>query len=322
MEEDNLYNSEETLVSIVVITYNSSRYVVETLESAKSQDYKNVELIISDDCSTDETEKICKTWLAQNSQFFQSVCFTSTGRNKGISGNCNHGISFASGKWVKLIAGDDKLLANCISSYVNFVEKNEGSFIFSFPSIMAEEKKESYSRDRERKYIAKKGFFELSPDKQFTHLLIKGMDSINASTLFFKRESFYLLNGFDEKYFQEDLPFFLKATYNGYKMEILPLQVVEYRVHASNQSNKHKKDTPINEHWFKINQKIKKPYITAHLLRKHPLLYIEYKNFLLVGWLTIIMGNSYSVHRYLRKLRYLSPLHFRAQSSRILNLEK
>ncbi len=55
--------SRETLVSIVVITYNSAKFILETLESSKAQTYKNIELIISDDCSTDNTVEICQQWI-------------------------------------------------------------------------------------------------------------------------------------------------------------------------------------------------------------------------------------------------------------------
>ena len=51
------------LVSINVITYNSSKFVLETLESAKAQTYQNIELIVSDDCSTDNTVEICNLIL-------------------------------------------------------------------------------------------------------------------------------------------------------------------------------------------------------------------------------------------------------------------
>ena len=57
---------KKPLVSIIVITYNSAKYVLETLESAKNQTYQNIELIISDDCSIDNTVDICTRWLNEN----------------------------------------------------------------------------------------------------------------------------------------------------------------------------------------------------------------------------------------------------------------
>ena len=56
------------LVSIIVITYNSAKFVLETLESAKAQTYQNIELIISDDGSTDNTVQICREWLKNNEE--------------------------------------------------------------------------------------------------------------------------------------------------------------------------------------------------------------------------------------------------------------
>ena len=58
------------LVSIVVITYNSSHYVLETLESIKSQTYKNIELIVTDDCSSDDTIFLCQNWIEKNKSNF------------------------------------------------------------------------------------------------------------------------------------------------------------------------------------------------------------------------------------------------------------
>ena len=61
------------MVSIIVITYNSAKYVLETLESARAQTYQNIELIISDDGSQDNTVEMCKDWLSENNK-----CFVST----------------------------------------------------------------------------------------------------------------------------------------------------------------------------------------------------------------------------------------------------
>jgi len=53
---------QQLLVSVVVVTYNSSKYVEETLESIKNQTYPNIELIVTDDCSTDSTVDIVMNW--------------------------------------------------------------------------------------------------------------------------------------------------------------------------------------------------------------------------------------------------------------------
>ena len=64
--------NNQPLVSVPVITYNSAKFVLETLESIKAQTYQNIELVISDDCSTDNTVQICRDWvdlINQNTTF-------------------------------------------------------------------------------------------------------------------------------------------------------------------------------------------------------------------------------------------------------------
>jgi alpha-1,3-rhamnosyltransferase len=76
-------NSSNPLVSIVVITYNSSSYVIETLESIKAQTYQNIELIVSDDCSKDKTVDVCKKWIEKNKQrFVRTELITIEKRNR------------------------------------------------------------------------------------------------------------------------------------------------------------------------------------------------------------------------------------------------
>ena len=102
------------LVSIVVITYNSVRFVLETLESIKKQTYNNIELIISDDASTDRTVEVCKTWIDDNYRRFKRTKLITVHRNTGIPANFNRGVMAAKGAWIKTIAGDDVLYQNCI----------------------------------------------------------------------------------------------------------------------------------------------------------------------------------------------------------------
>ena len=88
------------LVSIVVITYNSEKYILETLESAKTQTYRNLELIISDDCSTDRTVQVCQHWLEINRDFFINSKLIESPKNTGIPSNVNRGVNKAEGKWI------------------------------------------------------------------------------------------------------------------------------------------------------------------------------------------------------------------------------
>ena len=121
-------NKELPLVSIVVITYNSSKYVLETLESIKAQTYQNIELIISDDCSTDNTFEICKEWLLINKSRFKKAELVTTSRNGGIAANVNNAIKYCKGTWIKNIAGDDILFNTCIDDYILLQHRNNFYF--------------------------------------------------------------------------------------------------------------------------------------------------------------------------------------------------
>ena len=90
---------QQPLVSVVVITYNSSATVVETLESIKNQTYQNIELIVSDDYSNDNTIEITSEWLKKNSSRFEKSLLLRADHNAGTSANCNRGVRATSGLW-------------------------------------------------------------------------------------------------------------------------------------------------------------------------------------------------------------------------------
>ena len=79
------------LISIIAITYNSAKYIVELLESAKAQTYSNIELIISDDCSTDDTVAVCNSWIVKNTTLFNKLTLITAEKNTGIAPNVNRG---------------------------------------------------------------------------------------------------------------------------------------------------------------------------------------------------------------------------------------
>lgn len=90
-----LDNKREPLVSVVVVIYNSSQTVIETLESIKAQTYKNIELVISDDDSKDTSVEICKKWVEKNKNRFVRTKIITHTPNTGTSANMNREIGRA-----------------------------------------------------------------------------------------------------------------------------------------------------------------------------------------------------------------------------------
>ncbi|MDE6548819.1 MAG: glycosyltransferase, partial [Muribaculaceae bacterium] len=112
------------LVSIPIITYNSASYILDGLESIKEQTYKNIEIIISDDCSTDQTIEICQNWIDVNQHLFERAIIVTSEINTGVAGNLNRAIRECKGEWIRCLSGDDRFYPNTISDYVDFVKAN------------------------------------------------------------------------------------------------------------------------------------------------------------------------------------------------------
>lgn len=212
-------------VSVVVITYNSSKYVLDTLESVKSQDYTNIELIISDDCSTDDTFLICKRWIAQNQDRFTRVLAVQTDKNGGICANYNRGLKEVQGEWVKYIAGDDILLPNCISTFVSFTRECCDKIMISGTVHFSE------SNVNEEKIMLPLSFGELKASKQEKYLVRNGT-VIEGPTLFLETATLRELNGFEECYpFIEDYPLCMKYLSKGYHIQLVHSHLIRYRVY-------------------------------------------------------------------------------------------
>ncbi|PHR69110.1 MAG: hypothetical protein COA67_11205 [Lutibacter sp.] len=228
-----LEKDKEPLVSIIVITYNSAKYVLDTLESAKAQTYKNIELIISDDCSTDNTVEICKKWLNENKDRFVSSKLVTTNANTGIPANINRGLHAAKGEWFKTIAGDDILHKECIFLYVNFVLSNpEVKVVTANCQVFINTfSKENFT---EIKNFSEFYGYKSNITAQDQHKIFLRRCPVNSCTMFYNAKVIMDNNGCDERFrWFEDHPLYLKLTKNGTKIFYLNKVTVYYRLHNS-----------------------------------------------------------------------------------------
>ena len=220
-----------SVVSVVVITYNSAKYVIETLESVKSQTYKKIELIISDDCSTDDTVERCRLWLAENGSNFENVRLIENSTNLGVPGNCNKGIYAAGGDWVKLLAGDDLLVSNSIQIFIDFLLCNSGV------KYLVGSKYEMYGGRISRIISPSHKYLCKTPAQQLKILLSRHHAHMPAPALFLNRQSIIELGGFDERFrYMEDYPIELKISNSGCKFVHVNAPVVVHRIHPQSLS--------------------------------------------------------------------------------------
>ena len=218
------------LVSIIVITYNSSRYVLETLESAKEQTYKNVELIVSDDFSTDNTIEICEKWIEKNKYRFVNVQLITVTENTGTSANMNRALRVCKGEWIKGIAADDILLSNCIEDFVSFVNNHPDAH---WVSSYIQWYRDSFDEKNciLRKGVPMRDLYNLSTDEQLKIMAYN--NKISAPSVFVKKSLIDLVGGYDESYPFEDYVFFVDVLEHGYKCFFMDVETVCYRVHHS-----------------------------------------------------------------------------------------
>lgn len=199
----------EPLVSVVVVTYNSSKTIIETLESVKEQTYPNIELVISDDCSVDDTVDICEQWIEVNKGSFSSTILIKSKINTGVPANLNRGIKKAHGLWIKSIAGDDLLKPESIHTYLSYAKKNGFEICFARLELFPGTQDMYVSGYKNLEYIYK----PLKTYNRRTQYLTSLFRHILPGPgLFYKRELWEKIGGFCEKYTRsEELAFQVKV---------------------------------------------------------------------------------------------------------------
>lgn len=258
------------LVSIVVITYNSEKYIIETLESIKSQDYDNIEIIISDDCSQDNTVQLCKEWIKENYSRFARVELVTTNNNRGIPANCNRGVAAAKGEWIKLIAGDDLMNPFNISSNLEFSNRNQNVSIVISNMLMfksGEQKPEDGTlRSLNRIKVLND---PVDSELQYKYLLKSYFG--NSTTLFIRKTVFDEVT-FDETLpFIEDYPFSLNVTKKGYVFHFLNMVTAYYRISQESVFMSKPKNKLYNDFYLKRNtfdEKYRFPYLKINEKKK------------------------------------------------------
>lgn len=301
------------LVSVPVVTFNAALYVEETLESVFNQTYSNLELIVSDDCSKDNTVEIVKIWCEQDrvKERFAHINIITVPKNTGVSANCNRCLAAVQTDYFKFIAGDDILHPNCIEDNMNFVKENPNAkIIFSQVKVYRDQfLEENYTKTTPHDFPNNL----MSPDftalDQYRLLLIS--DRIHYTPSFFgHKQAIESVGGYDENNTQvEDYPMWLKLTRSGVRFYYFHKVTVGYRIHskATNNISNDVLFKPSIFNSFKIRQQVAHPNLPWEIVGSEYFIYWVSKFFSLMNWnrKTKIFEGLYRVSCF-----YLNPFQY------------
>ncbi|MEH8221899.1 glycosyltransferase [Aeromonas veronii] len=214
----------DNLVSVILPVYNCERFIGQAIESILNQTYKNLELIVIDDGSNDDSLSII------NSYKYDVRLMVISRENKGLVFSLNEGISLANGKYIARMDADDISIIDRIEKQVSFFKRNNDVAILGSRTILIDESNQVIGRcHRPLSDIAIKSyFFYGSP---LAHPSI--MYNLNILS---KDEVKYL----KEDYPAEDLGLFLRVS-RKHKIYNIKEPLLKYRVTASGISNTNKR---------------------------------------------------------------------------------
>ncbi|WP_400192021.1 glycosyltransferase family 2 protein [Hymenobacter sp. B81] len=210
------------LVSICMSSYNNAHYVVETLNSFTAQTYPNLEIVVVDDCSKDDSVAVIRNWLAGCSIPHHLVQHE---QNRGVCRVANSLIEHASGKYVSIIASDDVLHPEKISSQVALLEKAGPGHAMAYSNVwrMSDE-----GVRLPEDYFT---YYGTQPvDGAFLLPLLKG-NFIPGMSALIRRDVFAEVGPFDESLSFEDWDMWLRIA-RQYNIIYSPQFAGSYRVHS------------------------------------------------------------------------------------------
>jgi len=226
MEEKSL-----PLVSVVVPCYNHEKYVKETIESIINQTYKNIELIVIDDGSKDNSSKILEGLSKKYGFYYEHQ------KNMGLSATLNKLIMMAQGKYIALIASDDICTLNKVEILVNAMEELNNDYVLVCGNAQfIDDKGELFLQNNHydfmNYYTLDRKDFDITNDFG-TYVSILKNNYIPVLSTLIKRNALIEVGLYEESICLEDWNMWLKLS-KKYKMKYIDQIVGYYRWHDSN----------------------------------------------------------------------------------------
>ena len=214
-------------VTIVIPTYNTARYLLDAIDSIKKQTYQNVELIVVDDGSTDDTPNLLKNHPAQFTHFRQE--------NAGQSAAMNFGWKQSSGDLLGYLSADDRLHPTAIETIVSQMALSPEA-VLAYPDFCVIDEDSNYVRT-------------ITAPEYSENLLIANFQCLPGPGALFKRTTWALVGDWNTGLRNiPDMDFFLRFCQHGPFIRV-PEALADFRIHSGsttyNPSSAQRSDEPV-----------------------------------------------------------------------------
>ena len=247
----------DILVTIILLSYNAERYIIEALQSIKMQNHPKIELIIIDDCSQDNTVNLEKEWLKDNGNIFTNTKLIAQSKNYGTVANSNLGLKYSNGNYINFLAADDILTVNSVEDCLNACIKNQWEIAVGEAEWVQDDGK---SPAIHKEDIEKKNALYTRMNTICGASTVFGVNtsaiSITALSKLMRHPENVVGVHFMNPVLIEDYPFWLKITANGDHINHFDHVVVKYRQSITSATNPEKAVQIYNARITKDSKKI------------------------------------------------------------------
>lgn len=122
----------ESDVTVNISLYNYEKYIEECLESVKAQTIENLNLIVVDDCSKDNSVKITKEWLEHNKDRFVECLLLQNKQNSGLAHTRNTALAHTKTNYVFILDADNLLYPRCLTRLLSALKNCDASFSYCY----------------------------------------------------------------------------------------------------------------------------------------------------------------------------------------------
>jgi alpha-1,3-rhamnosyltransferase len=208
------------LVTVIISSYNHAAYIEASIRSVLDQTYPNIELLVYDDGSRDNSVEIIQRLADEYGFFFQPQ------PNRGLSATLNAGIEKARGEFIAPFGSDDIMFTDRFARQVPWLMARPEVGIAAGNIIKIDEHGQPHRAKRQRRHSER----ELDFDDMF-----RGRkQGPPTATLLFRKQALADIGGFNPQIRLEDLYVELKITERGWKIGVMADALAYYRVHPTN----------------------------------------------------------------------------------------